>query len=150
MVAVAPNLSTTLRHTLLYMAGTSGNTNRLDFRYSTNEVWLSFFGADTTEAIAKANSDQDNAARVVAVAWSGSAVTAYSSGAAGTPVASDGASSLATTATIGSGLGYNAPVVHRLAIYGSALTAEQLATAAMTTDLLTGLDTSRVTNRVRL
>lgn len=40
--------------------------------------------------------------------------------------------------------------VHRVCLYDTALTGEQLAAADMTTDLLAGLDTARVTNEVTL
>jgi hypothetical protein len=40
--------------------------------------------------------------------------------------------------------------LHRLVVYDTALTGEQLAAADMTTDLLAGLDTARVTNEVTL
>lgn len=41
-------------------------------------------------------------------------------------------------------------VVHRVCLYDDTLSAEQLAAANMTTDLLAGLDTARITNEVTL
>lgn len=90
---------------------------------------------------------------VAALRWGGGVSRVFAGGSGGTELAYVSPAALAAVAYIGShdsaGIYAGVPIA-RLTVYASALSDAQLAAADMTTALLAGLDTARITNEVTL